>query len=437
MEFFIWLGVACTVPLAAAVAYSLSVSRAFGVVGRRFGLRRTGALTLEGSARGASLAVRRVFTSRRRRRGQVETLVEFKVGLEVGAGPHAGIPDILSHHPDDCRPWMARRFLGLGDGSDTVQAVEVAATLTFNDVEVIRALRFQPIQIESGRVIGRFPRLARSPRRLTERIEAVVAVARLLAAGPPLPERLLRVVRDVEDGPRSARALECLASLFPDSAEARVALEEAPEHPQVMVRAMAGRFLPVERAAPLLVSVFEARSEPREVRAFALQVLAQRTEAEVCKPHVLAALSDPEPLVQLTAWPFAGALKLVEARPVMEANLRHGNDPLRLATVQAIARMGEPGLEDLLVRALEREWDELRLAALVALSELGTRDSLAAVQQLAAGRASRAVRAAAGQAAQAILARHPGVSGGLALAAVEGGGLAVAEADGGLSEAES
>jgi HEAT repeat protein len=172
---------------------------------------------------------------------------------------------------------------------------------------------------------------------------------------------------------------------FPETEEARAASREDLEDPSPWVRLAAVRFLKDE-GFDVLVRLAQDRTVPESAAAEALGLLAARHTAEEAGPLLLKALKTHSGEARRQAVEELGRLRYRQARGPLIVLLEHADPRTGAAAAVALAALGDVTAEATLLKAMESEARELRLAAVQALGTVG---SAASVEPLLAFLASR------------------------------------------------
>ncbi len=244
----------------------------------------------------------------------------------------------------------------------------------------------------------------------------------LSSPGGGVCERLARNARsDPQPGVRLLNLLQ-LHEQFPEKAEAREASQEDLKDPSPWVRLAAARFLKDEGLA-VLEQLVQDRAIPESAAAEALTLLAARYPAQRAGPLLATALKMHSGEARRQAVEELGRIRYGQARGPLRVLLEHADPRTGAAAAAALAALGDVKAETTLLKAVESDARELRLAAIRALGMVG---SAASVEPLLSFLASRRLDAETSQvirsAIGAIQSRLAGAGAGqLSLAATPPG----------------
>jgi len=249
-------------------------------------------------------------------------------------------------------------------------------------------------------------------------------LARALSApGGGVCERLARNAKlDPHPGVRLL-SLSQLLEQFPETAEAREASQEDLKDPSPWVRLAAARFLKEDGLA-VLEHLAQDRSIPESAAAEALALLAARYPAARAGPLLVTALKTHSGEARRQAVEELGRIRFGLARGPLMVLLEHADPRTSAAAAAALGAYGDVSVEPALLKAMESDARELRLAAVRALGTVGSAGS---VEPLLAFLASRRLdvetRLMIRNAIGAIQSRLAGAAAGqLSLAATPPGG---------------
>jgi hypothetical protein len=318
-----------------------------------------------------------------------------------------GAPSILLALLDREIRQRVSEFVGLGGRLEGGRLVCCTPT-TFSPGEVVRSLRLglwlaREISSPSGGVCERLARNAKLD---------------------PLP------------GVRLWNLLQ-LHEQFPDTREARHASREDLKDPSPWLRLAAARFLKDE-SLEALERLAQDRDVPQSAAAEALALLAARCPAERAGPFLVRALKTHSGEARRQAVEELGRIRYRQARGPLIVLLERADPRTGAAAAAALAALGTLGdvtAETALLKAMESDARELRLAAVRALGTVG---SAASVEPLLAflgrRRLDAETRQAIHNAVGAIQSRIAGADAGqlsLAVPSPGSGWLSVAPRDAG------
>ena len=207
----------------------------------------------------------------------------------------------------------------------------------------------------------------------------------LSSPGGGVCERLARNAKsDPLPGVRLWNLLQ-LHEQFPETREARDASREDLKDPSPWVRLAAVRFLKDE-GLEVLEHLAQDRAVPESAAAEAVALLAARCPAEHAGALILAALKTHSGVARRQAVEELGRIRYPGARGPLIVLLERADPRTAAAAAAALAALGDATAETALLKAMESDARELRLAAVRALGTLG---SAAAVEPLLAFLESR------------------------------------------------
>jgi HEAT repeat protein len=274
-----------------------------------------------------------------------------------------------------------------------------------------------------------------SPGEVVRSLRLGLWLARELSSpGGGICERLARNAKtDPLPGVRLWNLLQ-LHEQFPETREAREASQEDLKDPSPWVRLAAGRFLKDE-GLEAFEHLAQDRAVPESAAAEAVALLAARCPADRAGPFLVTALKTHSGEARRQAVKELGRIGHRPARGPLLVLLEHADPGTAAAAAAALARLGDATAERALLKAMETDARELRLAAVRALGTVG---SAASVEPLLAFLGSRRLDAETRQvihnAVGAIQSRLAGAEAGqLSLAATSPGSgwLSVAPRDAG------
>jgi len=207
----------------------------------------------------------------------------------------------------------------------------------------------------------------------------------LSSPGGGVCERLAHNARvDSHSGVRLWNLLQ-LHEQFPETPEARDASQEDLVDPSPWVRLAAARFLKDE-GLEALEHLAQDRAVPESAAAEAVALLAARCPAERAGPLLLTALKAHSGEARRQAVEELGRIRYYRARGPMIVLLERADPRTGAAAATALAALGDVTAEKTLLKAVESDARELRLAAVRALGTVG---SAASVEPLLAFLGSR------------------------------------------------
>jgi hypothetical protein len=283
-------------------------------------------------------------------------------------------------------------------------------------------------RLEAGRLISCAPTTF-SPGEVVRGLRLGLWLARELSSpGGGVCKRLATNAKsDPLPGVRLWNLLQ-LHEQFPETREAREASQHDLEDPSPWVRVAAARFLKAE-GLDVLEHLARDRDAPESAAAEAVALLAARCPAARAGPLLLTALKTHSEEARRQAVEELGRIRYHPARGPLLVLLERADPRTGAAAAAALASLGDVTAEPALLRAMETDARELRLAAVAALRTVG---SAGAVEPLLSFLASRRLDAETRQeirdAVGAIQSRLAGAAAGqLSLAATspEGGWLSV------------
>jgi HEAT repeat protein len=172
---------------------------------------------------------------------------------------------------------------------------------------------------------------------------------------------------------------------FPETREARDASHEDLVDPSPWVRLAAARYLKDE-GLEVLQHLAQDRAVPESAAAEAVSLLAARCPAERSGPVLLATLKTHSGEARRQAVEELGRIRFQQARGALMVLLDRADAGTGAAAAAALAALGDVSSEGPLLKAVESDARELRLAAIRALGTVG---SAASVEPLLAFLASR------------------------------------------------
>ena len=209
---------------------------------------------------------------------------------------------------------------------------------------------------------------------------------------------------------------------FPETREAREASQEDLKDTSPWVRLAAARFLKDE-GRDVLEHLAQDRAVPESAAAEAVSLLGARSPAERAGPLLLAALKTHSGEARRQAVEELGRIGYKPARGPLMVLLDRADPGTGAAAAAALAALGDVTAETPLLKAVESEARELRLAAIRALGTVGSAASVEPLLDFLAGRGLDAeTRHAVREAVGAIQSRLAGAEAGqLSLAATSPG----------------
>ncbi len=244
----------------------------------------------------------------------------------------------------------------------------------------------------------------------------------LSSPGGGVCERLARNARlDPDPGVRLWNLWQ-LHEKFPETPEAREASREDLTDPSPWVRLTAARFLKDE-GIETLERLAQDRGVPESAAADAVALLAARCPVARVGPLLVAALKAHSGEARVQAVQELGRIRYQPARRPLLVLLGRADPRSAAAAAEALSALGDASAEAALLKAVDSDARELRLAAIRALAVVG---SVAAVEPLLAFLGSRRLDAETRQtihdAVRAIQSRLAGAEAGqLSLAALSPG----------------
>jgi hypothetical protein len=207
----------------------------------------------------------------------------------------------------------------------------------------------------------------------------------LSSPGGGVPERLARNAKsDPHPGVRLL-SLSQLLEQFPETTEAREASREDLKDPSPWVRLAAARFLKDE-GLEVLKHLALDRAVPESAAAEAVALFAARCPAEQAGPLLLTALKTHSGEVRRQAVEELGRIHYGPARGPLIVLLEHADPRTGAAAAAALAALGDVTAEPALLKAVESDSRELRLAAVRALGTVGSAVSVEPLLAFLAGR---------------------------------------------------
>jgi hypothetical protein len=234
--------------------------------------------------------------------------------------------------------------------------------------------------LEAGRLMSWAP-ISYSPGELVRPLRLSLWLAREMSSpGGGVCERLARNAKtDPHSGVRLLNLLQ-LHEQFPGTIPAREASQLDLKDPSPWVRLAAARFLR-EEGLEVLEHLALDRAVPESAGAEAVTLLAARCPAARAGPFLLTALKTHAGEVRRQAVEELGRIRHAPARGALIVLLEHAEPRTAATAAAALAAMGEVTAEGPLLKAMESDAHELRLAAVRALGTVGT---AAAVEPLLA-----------------------------------------------------
>jgi HEAT repeat protein len=260
------------------------------------------------------------------------------------------------------------------------------------------------------------------------RYHAIRGLGERLDAGAA--ETLVRLADEDRAIPVRIAAVEAAGAIGTGMSEHLARWASDPEH-EIAAAALQGLGKAAEEQTlrPLLDAL---RSEPAARRKAAVTALAAHGSADAVSALEWTASADPDVELARAAVEGLAAVAtagrsgvssavgallslLAEARiresvlmaiarlpagaiPFLERGLAHGAPAVRLATIEALARVRQPEATAVIATALDHQDAEIREAAVLALARIGAADTAATLSRLAGSDPSKAVRRAAGAA---------------------------------------
>jgi HEAT repeat protein len=180
-------------------------------------------------------------------------------------------------------------------------------------------------------------------------------------------------------------SLSQLLEQFPETTEAREASREDLKDPSPWVRLAAARFLKDE-GLEVLKHLALDRAVPESAAAEAVALFAARCPAEQAGPLLLTALKTHSGEVRRQAVEELGRIHYGPARGPLIVLLEHADPRTGAAAAAALAALGDVTAEPALLKAVESDSRELRLAAVRALGTVGSAVSVEPLLAFLAGR---------------------------------------------------
>ena len=234
-----------------------------------------------------------------------------------------------------------------------------------------------------------------------------------------------RLARNAKTDPHSGVRLWNLLQLheqFPETKSAREASQEDLKDPSPWVRLAAARFLR-EEGLQVLEHLAHDRVVPESAAAEAVALLAARCPAAQAGPLLLTALKTHTGEARRQAVDELGRIRYRPARGALIVLLDNADPQTAGTAAAALAAMGEATAEGPLLKAMESDARELRLACVRALGAVGTAMSVEPLLAFLSGRRlDGETRQTIRDAVAAIQSRLAGAGAGqLSLAAVPAG----------------
>jgi hypothetical protein len=240
----------------------------------------------------------------------------------------------------------------------------------------------------------------------------------LSSPGGGICERLGQNAKaDPHSGVRLLNLLQ-LHEQFPESRQAREASQVDLKDQSPWVRLAAARFLKAE-GLEVLEHLAQDRSAPESAVAEAVALLAAHCPVERAGPVLLTALKTHSGEARRQAVEEIGRIRYLGARGPLLVLLERADPRTGVAAATALAALGDASAEAALLKAVESDAGELRLAAIRALGVVGSAGSVEPLLALLDGRRLDAdTRHELGAAVRAIQSRLAGAEAGqLSLAA--------------------
>lgn len=262
--------------------------------------------------------------------------------------------------------------------AETRAALARAFEGTYADMHGARLSRKATAEITDGELRAEFrDGFAGSDEPQVPTLRALLELAARLVTPDALAPRLARVATaDLFEDVR-ANTLALLAKDFADAPETREAMRAACDDASPAIRLRAGRWLDVE-GRPTLQALAVAPFVPDGCSAAAIDALGDA----LAEPHAVLRSALDRSRVQT-----AQAVLLVLARAGAEhvgtiAPLLDDPRPdVGAAAARALGATGSASVEDVLLRALDRDSEEVRVAVARALGAVGTARSVPALNE--------------------------------------------------------
>jgi hypothetical protein len=282
-------------------------------------------------------------------------------------------------------------------------------------------VRFDGV-LKVGRLMSWAP-MTYSPGEIAGPLRLSLWLARELSSpGGGVCERLARNAKtDPHSGVRLWNLLQ-LHEQFPETKSAREASQEDLKDPSPWVRLAAARFLKAE-GLQVLEHLALDRLVPESAAAEAVALLAARHPPAQAGPLLLTALKTHSGEARRQAVEELGRIRYAPARGALIVLLETADPQTASAAAVALALMAEVVAEGPLLRAMQSEARELRVASVRALGAMGTAAAVEPLLALLSGRRLDAeTRQAIRDAVAAIQSRLAGAGAGqLSLAAIPAG----------------
>lgn len=300
------------------------------------------------------------------------------------------------------------------------------------------------VTVWAGRVSYACTALFAGPDAIERAVREALSVVPWMTAPPDLAARLADVVSTDWAGLVRAGALGCLLRSAPDDEGTRHLCQWALDDPEPRVRLLAAGHVG-DPAAPVLAALAAASELPIELRLEALGAAA-RLSPERWRPILRAALFEgPHPLA-VGAAELLGATRDASASAMLAARWPTASTLLAPALLTALARLGHPNAEPVLLLGLTHPAAPVRIAAAEGLGEAGGPTALTALTTRQREDRDADVRREAERAIHRIHARHdlehgrlsilePTSTGALSLPRAGPGQLALREPDTGAPTA--
>jgi HEAT repeat protein len=273
---------------------------------------------------------------------------------------------------------------------------------------LLRLLQLGDVEVKPGEVGLVVPGVVSESARLVSVVRAVVDVAARLGALPsdrvrPAIENNART--DGEPGVR-LRNLQWLIKSHPSSQETTRALQAALGDPDAEVRLFAATRAGQPQALAALRELVETEANPPEVRLFALEHLLSKFRYAKFAPTIAVALDAVDEQVRIAAVQAVGAKRDVAMLERVCAMIAGSRERLAGSIAKTLGQLGDPKAEPTLIKLLSYDSEQVKVAAVQALGQVGTVSALEPLLPLTKGlQLSGRIKEAAREAVHRIQAR--------------------------------
>jgi HEAT repeat protein len=219
------------------------------------------------------------------------------------------------------------------------------------------------------------------------RIEALVRLLMNVASALVLQKEteIAQMIANIEEESNPNVALEILETIFDEDARFTTAAAHAGlKHTDTRVRSLAASRLGKEGNDAML-AILENAALGAWLRTQALDHLTIHSERAVLEPFVAAFAKTAPTELRLEAFRLIGRWRMVGSADALLDALGDGNPAVVLAAIQALRRIPEPRIAGRLVPLAASKNDEIALAAIQALGDTGTRESITPLLELTKG----------------------------------------------------